>query len=75
MIEIRMVAIEKLRPNDRNARTHLRKQIRQIADDVAIRRWQAFSRKDAIHMASGRCFDEITADTIKSAADPIVVAA
>ena len=43
--------------------------------DVAIRRWQAFSRKDAIHTASGRCFDEIVADAIKSAAEPIAVAA
>jgi hypothetical protein len=34
MIEIRLVAIEKLRPNDRNARTHSRKQIRQIADAI-----------------------------------------
>ena len=27
--------------------------------DVAIRRWQAFTRKDAIHAPSGRCFDEL----------------
>jgi DNA modification methylase len=32
--------------------------------DVAIRRWQAFTRKDAIHVESGRCFDELTADRI-----------
>ncbi len=30
--------------------------------DVAIRRWQAFTRKDAIHIASDRCFDEMEAD-------------
>ena len=28
--------------------------------DVAIRRWQAFSRKDAIHADSGLSFDELT---------------
>jgi DNA modification methylase len=28
--------------------------------DVAIRRWEAFSRKDAIHAESGSSFDEIT---------------
>jgi DNA modification methylase len=28
--------------------------------DVAIRRWQAFSRKDAIHVETGASFDEIT---------------
>ena len=27
--------------------------------DVAIQRWQAFSRKDAIHAASGLSFDEL----------------
>jgi DNA modification methylase len=27
--------------------------------DVAIQRWQAFSRKDAIHIASGLSFDEL----------------
>jgi hypothetical protein len=32
--------------------------------DVAIRRWQAFTRKDAIHADSRRCFDELTADRI-----------
>ena len=29
--------------------------------DVAIRRWQAFTRRDAIHAQSGLCFDEISA--------------
>jgi DNA modification methylase len=32
--------------------------------DVAIRRWQAFTRKDAIHLGSGRCFDELAVDRI-----------
>ncbi len=27
--------------------------------DSAIRRWQNFARRDAIHAASGRCFDEL----------------
>lgn len=29
--------------------------------DVAIRRWQILTRKDAINLASGRCFDEVHA--------------
>jgi DNA modification methylase len=43
--------------------------------DVAIRRWQAFSRKDAIDMATGRCFDEIAAEAVNSAATPTAAAA
>jgi DNA modification methylase len=43
--------------------------------DVAIRRWQAFSRKDAIHVATGRCFDELAADASHSAAKPMADAA
>ena len=43
--------------------------------DVAIRRWQAFLGRDAIHMVSGRCFDEIAADAVNSTADPIALAA
>src|SRR5262245_27168988 len=35
MIDISWIAIEKLTPNGRNARTHSRKQIRQIADSIA----------------------------------------
>ena len=27
--------------------------------DVAIRRWQAFTRRDAIHTGSGLTFDEL----------------
>jgi DNA modification methylase len=37
--------------------------------DVAIRRWQAFTRKDATHVASGRCFDDVAADQINAVAD------
>ena len=35
MVDIRWIAIDKLMPNGRNARTHSRKQIRQIADSIA----------------------------------------
>jgi len=34
--------------------------------DVAIRRWQEFTRKDAVHLVSGRSFDEIAVDLINS---------
>jgi DNA modification methylase len=34
--------------------------------DVAIRRWQAFTRRDALHAESGLTFDEIAADTTAS---------
>jgi DNA modification methylase len=27
--------------------------------DVAIRRWQAFTRRDAVHSVSGQTFDEV----------------
>src|SRR6478752_1018312 len=30
--------------------------------DVAIRRWQAFTRKDAVHAKTGRTFDQLTAE-------------
>jgi DNA methylase len=30
--------------------------------DVAIRRWQAFTRKDAVHAETGRTFDQLTAE-------------
>jgi DNA modification methylase len=39
--------------------------------DVAIRRWQDFTRKDAIHIMSGRRFDEIAADPIISPEMPL----
>jgi DNA modification methylase len=35
--------------------------------DVAIRRWQAFTRRDAIHAASGLNFDEIAANSLDRA--------
>jgi DNA modification methylase len=41
--------------------------------DVAIKRWQAFSRKDAIHAESGLIFDEL-ASTRSEAAVPGLVA-
>jgi hypothetical protein len=40
MIDICWVETEKLRPNGRNARSHSRKQIRQIADSITgTRAW------------------------------------
>ena len=39
--------------------------------DVAIKRWQAFSRKDAIHAETGLTFDEVASKgTPATAADP-----
>jgi len=35
MVDISWVAIDKLTPNERNPRTHSRKQIGQIADSIA----------------------------------------
>jgi DNA modification methylase len=32
--------------------------------DVAIRRWQAFTRRDAAHAETGRNFDETAADSV-----------
>jgi DNA modification methylase len=32
--------------------------------DSAIRRWQSFARRDAIHAASGRCFDELAEEPV-----------
>jgi DNA modification methylase len=34
--------------------------------DVAIRRWQAFTRRDAVHAVTGLSFDEIAADSAPS---------
>ena len=34
--------------------------------DVAIRRWQAFTRRDARHAESGLSFDEIAAESSRS---------
>ncbi len=36
--------------------------------DVAIKRWQAFSRKDAIHADSGLTFDEVASQGMLIAA-------
>jgi DNA modification methylase len=38
--------------------------------DVAIRRWQAFTRKDAMHADSGRTFDELAAEHAGTSANP-----
>jgi DNA modification methylase len=35
--------------------------------DVAIRRWQTFTRKDAVHVATGLTFDEISLERTRSA--------
>jgi ParB-like chromosome segregation protein Spo0J len=35
MVEVKWIAIDALKANARNARTHSKKQIRQIADSVA----------------------------------------
>ena len=43
--------------------------------DVAIRRWQAFTRKDAIHIPSGRCFDELAEQRADNAAASQTIAA
>jgi DNA modification methylase len=40
--------------------------------DVAIRRWQAFSRKDAIHADSGLSFDELASKRTQAAAPGLV---
>lgn len=43
--------------------------------DVAIRRWQASTRKDAINLANGRCFDEIATERTAAAANATAAAA
>ena len=35
MIKVKWIAVGALKPNARNARTHSKKQIRQIADSIA----------------------------------------
>ena len=40
--------------------------------DVAIKRWQAFSRKDAIHAETGLTFDELASKRTKAAAPSLV---
>src|SRR5262245_38209906 len=39
--EVRLRSISKLRPNKRNARTHSKRQIQQIADSIARFGWAA----------------------------------
>jgi DNA modification methylase len=34
--------------------------------DLAIRRWQAFTRRDAYHAESGLSFDDIAAESMRS---------
>jgi hypothetical protein len=38
--------------------------------DAAIRRWQAFTRKDAVDAGSGRTFDELAAERDEAAEGP-----
>ena len=40
--------------------------------DVTIKRWQAFSRKDAIHAETGLTFDELANNRTKAAAPSLV---
>ena len=40
--------------------------------DVAIKRWQAFSRKDAIHAETGLTFDELASKRTEAAAASLV---
>jgi DNA modification methylase len=39
--------------------------------DVAIRRWQAFTRRDALHADNGRSFDEIAAERLGRGIRPV----
>jgi hypothetical protein len=39
--------------------------------DVAVRRWQAFTRKDAVNLRTGKCFEEMAADRASGLAQPI----
>jgi hypothetical protein len=43
--------------------------------DVALRRWQAVSGRDAIHIASARSFDEIALSSVNSPTTPLALAA
>ena len=43
--------------------------------DVAIKRWQAFSRKDAIHADSGLSFDELTSKRTEATAPDVATTA
>jgi hypothetical protein len=35
--------------------------------DIAVRRWQASTGRDAIHLGSGRCFDVMAALQVEPA--------
>jgi DNA modification methylase len=39
MIEVQMVAVDQIKPNPRNARTHSKRQVRQIADAIKTFGW------------------------------------
>ena len=39
--------------------------------DVAIRRWQAFTRRDAVHAATGQSFDEVAEDRKETQRSPL----
>jgi DNA modification methylase len=43
--------------------------------DVALRRWQSVSGRDAIHIVSGRNFDEIALSSVNSPTTPLALAA
>jgi hypothetical protein len=43
--------------------------------DAAIKRWQAFSRKDAIHVDSGLSFDELASKRTAATAPDIATTA
>ena len=38
--------------------------------DVAIRRWQAFTRRDAVHAKTGNTFDQLTAERLNVSGAP-----
>jgi DNA modification methylase len=43
--------------------------------DVAIKRWQAFTRKDAIHADSGLSFDELASKRTEATAPDVAATA
>jgi DNA modification methylase len=43
--------------------------------DIAIKRWQAFTRKDAIHADSGLSFDELTSKRTETAVSDVTAPA
>jgi len=58
---------------ERVGRTAVALEIEPRYVDVAVRRWQAFTGKDALHLASGHSFDELSA--MCSMAPPSIPAA